>query len=101
MMNSTSNSQTTKLTQKSSSMLNSHLKDQFKLSFLDCQCCCEASKEMNRCQKTSSKFLNDLQEYLYLPEYRLNCQCICGDNNEKKTSSMNFGIHLTPANDLK
>lgn len=78
----------------------SSLKDNFNVSFLDCHCCCEASKEMDRCQNNSSQFLRNIQEYLHLPEYRLNCQCLCGDN-DRKSGPLNFGIHLTPANDLK
>ncbi|UJR15726.1 hypothetical protein I4U23_002661 [Adineta vaga] len=77
-----------------------YLKDHFNVSFVDCKCCCDASKEISRCQTSSSEFLRDIQEYLTMPEYRLNCRCICGDNEENNTP-MKFGINVTPANDLK
>jgi hypothetical protein len=74
-----------------------YLKDHFNVSFFDCKCCCDASKEMSQCQNGSLDFLRNIQEYLHLPEYRLNCRCICDDNH----TPMKFGINLTPANDLK
>jgi hypothetical protein len=52
---------------------------------------------MSQCQNGSLDVLRDIQEYLHLPEYRLNCRCICDDNH----TTMKFGINLTPANDLK
>ena len=80
--------------------LSGYLKDHLNVSFLDCKCCCDASKEISRCQTNSSDFLRDIQGYLTVPEYRLNCKCICGDNGETNMP-MKFGINLTPANDLK
>jgi len=82
--------------QETSTVLNGYLKDHFNVSFVDCKCCCDASKEISQCQTGSLDFLRDIQDYVNLPEYRLNCQCICGDN-----TPMKFGINLTPANDLK
>lgn len=81
-------------------MINGYLKDHFKVSFIDCQCCCDASKEINPCQNKSLQFLRNIQEYLHLPEYRLNCQCVCGDN-DRNNPPTKFGIHLTPGHDLK
>ena len=85
---------------ESASILNGYLKDHFNVSFVDCKCCCDASKEISRCQNGSLEFLRDIQEYINLPEYRLNCRCICGDN-EHNHAPVKFGINLTPANDLK
>ena len=76
--------------------VNGYLKDHFNVSFIDCKCCCDASKELSKCQMGSLDFLRHIREYIHLPEYRLNCRCICGDNEQMK-----FGINLTPANDLK
>lgn len=74
-----------------------YLKDHFNLAFFDCKCCCDASKEMSKCQTGSIEFLRDMQEYLNLPEYRLNCRCSCDETN----TPIKFGINLTPANDFK
>jgi hypothetical protein len=86
--------------QETSTVLNGYLKDHFNVSFVDCKCCCDASKEISKCQTGSLDFLRDIQEYVNLPEYRLNCRCICGDNEQNNTP-IKFGINLTPANDLK
>jgi hypothetical protein len=77
-----------------------YLKDHFNVSFVDCKCCCDASKEIAPCQTGSLDFLRDIQDYINMPEYRLNCRCMCGEN-EPTTMPMKFGIHLTPTNDLK
>lgn len=74
-----------------------YLKDHFNVAFFDCKCCCDASKEMSKCQTGSIEFLRDMQEYLNLPEYRLNCRCSCDDTN----TPIKFGINLTPSNDFK
>lgn len=74
-----------------------YLKDHFNMSFFDCKCCCDASKEILKCEKQSLDFLRD---YIHMPEYRLNCRCMCDDNKINNTS-MKFGINLTPANDFK
>ncbi|CAF0830175.1 unnamed protein product [Rotaria sordida] len=86
--------------QETSKILNGYLKDHFNVSFIDCKCCCDASKEISKCQNGSLEFLRHIQEYINLPEYRLNCRCICGDNEQNNTP-IKFGINLTPANDLK
>ncbi|CAF3658523.1 unnamed protein product [Rotaria socialis] len=83
-----------------SNVLNGYLKDHFNVSFVDCKCCCDASKEISKCQNGSLDFLRDIQEYITMPEYRLNCQCVCGDN-EQNNAPIKFGLNLTPANDLK
>ena len=75
-----------------------YLKDHFNMSFFNCKCCCDASKELSTCQTGSFDFLRDIQDYIHTPEYRLNCRCICDDNNQ---TPMKFGINLTPANDFK
>ena len=81
---------------KNSVTPNGYLKDRFNVSFVDCKCCCDASKEISRCQTGQLDFLRDVQDYVNTPEYRLNCRCMCGEDGPMK-----FGIHLTPANDLK
>jgi hypothetical protein len=92
----TSSSQKSSTNDNKQETSNGYLKDHFNVSFMDCKCCCDASKEISRCQTGSLDFLRDIQEYINPPEYRLNCRCICGDNEQIK-----FGINLTPANDLK
>ncbi|CAF1342420.1 unnamed protein product [Adineta steineri] len=100
-MSSSTNSSTRDYNQKqTSTILNGYLKDHFNVSFIDCKCCCDASKEISKCQTNSLEFLRDIHEYINIPEYRLNCRCICGDNEQNNTP-MKFGINLTPANDLK
>lgn len=99
-MNNNSNSKTSSSSQQKSEILNGYLKDHFNVSFFDCKCCCDASKEISKCANGSLDFLRDIQEYIHTPEYRLNCQCICGDNAQNM-SPIKFGINLTPANDLK
>jgi hypothetical protein len=102
-MNYLSSSTKTSSSQQSSSndikqeISTGYLKDHFNVLFFDCKCCCDASKEMPKCQTGSLEFLRDIQEYINLPEYRLNCRCICDDTN----TPIKFGINLTPANDLK
>jgi hypothetical protein len=93
----TFSSQQSSTNDKNQEILTGYLKDHFNVSFIDCKCCCDASKEISKCQTGSLDFLRDIQEYIHLPEYRLNCRCICDDNN----TPIKFGINLTPANDLK
>ena len=81
-------------------ILNGYLKDHFNVSFVDCKCCCDASKEISQHQNSSFDIIHDIQEHIHLPEYRLNCRCICGDNDQQH-APVKFGINLTPANDLK
>ena len=76
------------------------MKDHFNISFVDCKCCCDASKEISKCQNGSFEFLKTISDYLSTPEYRLNCRCACGDDQMNQTP-LKFGIHLTPSNDLK
>ncbi|CAF1164832.1 unnamed protein product [Adineta ricciae] len=69
-----------------------YMKDQFQLNFLDCDCCCDTTKKIANCDFQGINILQDLYEMVVSPEYKLNCRCSCGDDNNQRKQTIKFGL---------
>ncbi|UJR31721.1 hypothetical protein I4U23_019201 [Adineta vaga] len=85
---------------KKKSNENVYIKDQFQLEFLDCDCCCDTTKKIANCDFQDIHILQDLYEMVVTPEYKLNCRCSCGDDNNDKKQTIKFGLTAFPSANL-
>ncbi|CAF3311421.1 unnamed protein product [Rotaria sp. Silwood2] len=73
-----------------------YIKDKFRLEFLDCNCCCDTTKKIPNSDFQGINVLRDLYEMVVAPEYKLNCQCSCGDDIGDAKQSIKFSLTGSP-----
>ncbi|CAF0735672.1 unnamed protein product [Adineta steineri] len=73
-----------------------YIKDKFQLEFLDCNCYCDTTKKIANCDFQDNNLLHDLYEMIVTPEYKFNCRCSCGDDNDVKKHTIKFGLTGSP-----